>query len=372
MVKRLFELGKRNSISLRLPLGLFVLLLVISNTSVNSEVPGLIAIQGRLTDGAGNNRDGNFFLTFRIYDSQDPQIKGFIDALYTQGPISINVKNGIYQVYLGESQEESLKALFAANKYLFLGITVQGDATELVPRQRLVGVGYAFKAENSDTSDIAKGLIITRKRTDLMPDSFNGDGWHWIRAGGENEEYVALGFHNGGDEVKVENLLTAKNLRVWQEANFWQNVIMHQTVDFYGRIIPHPYVYNLVFDANISNMPSWQWKVTNDMQNPVVFIQEWSIFDYGFNVTPYRWITMTFSVKLRNDIANHDYTQYLSAGIECNGANQKIPFTFNNSIHEAYVSITSFTGASNTVNLKIENKDTQFEHYELNCKIIEY
>ncbi|OGS39733.1 MAG: hypothetical protein A2551_07685 [Elusimicrobia bacterium RIFOXYD2_FULL_34_30] len=136
---------KRINIFLRMVIYLFILMPI---QSVSSEVPELISIQGRLTDASGVNKpDGSYTLKFAIYDSATFGSMKWGLEVHT----SVSVKNGIFQLFLGESIT-GIRNIFSETN-LWLEITVIKDGVEeiLIPRQRLVSVGYAFRSEIADT-----------------------------------------------------------------------------------------------------------------------------------------------------------------------------------------------------------------------------
>ena len=108
-----------------------------------ASVPHVINFQGMLAQTDGTPLDGMHDLTFKIYGSESGS-----DSLWWEYHSSVEVTDGLFSVVLG-----SLNSLdLPFDSPYWLGIKVNDDA-ELSPRTRLTSVGYAFRAESSDTSD---------------------------------------------------------------------------------------------------------------------------------------------------------------------------------------------------------------------------
>lgn len=167
MFKELFQSNKirksffANQTERKIPVFLCVAICVfvfLSFQFVFSEVPELISVQGRLTDASGVNKpDGLYTLNFAIFNSAT----GGSIRWGTEAHTNVIVKNGIFQLFLGEGVT-GIKNIFSENN-LWLEITVIKDGVPevLIPRQRLVSVGYAFKAEIAD--DVKDGSITNSK-----------------------------------------------------------------------------------------------------------------------------------------------------------------------------------------------------------------
>jgi hypothetical protein len=126
-------------------LGLMILGIAFSSNSM-ANIPKQISIQGEVTDSNGDPLgDGSYAFTFSIYT----QANGG-SALYTESSSSFAVKNGVFQYYLGTNN--SLNLPFGTEYWV--GISV-GGGSEMTPRQKIVSVGNAYKALNSDTANYA-------------------------------------------------------------------------------------------------------------------------------------------------------------------------------------------------------------------------
>ncbi|MEW5923697.1 MAG: hypothetical protein AB1746_06895 [Candidatus Zixiibacteriota bacterium] len=129
--------------------GLLCLLLC---SSVLAEIPQVISYQGYITDTEGNPvEDGTFFLKFKIYGSDTGD-----DSLWSSGFQSITVSGGLFNYQIG-SFNPLPQNLFTAGAIRYLGITIGTDA-EISPRTRIMSSAYAYKAQKSDTADIAEDV----------------------------------------------------------------------------------------------------------------------------------------------------------------------------------------------------------------------
>lgn len=104
----------------------------------HAEIPQLINYQGVLTTISGAPINGTVSLTFSIYD-----VSTGGTALWAETQ-SVNVTNGLFNVLLGSVV--SVANVFNGNDR-WLGINVVGDpGGEMIPRNKLVSVGYALTA----------------------------------------------------------------------------------------------------------------------------------------------------------------------------------------------------------------------------------
>ncbi len=111
----------------------------------HATVPGLMAIEGSLlASAAAPAADGLYSVTFAVFKDQ---IGG--NPLWTEGPVSISVKNGAFQYMLGSKTPLSA-AVLSGLPTAFLSMQIAADAE--LPRQALVSVAYALRAA------VAEGL----------------------------------------------------------------------------------------------------------------------------------------------------------------------------------------------------------------------
>jgi hypothetical protein len=134
--------------SLRTVLALLALALF---TSVSlAGTPSVMNYQGRLTDNVGNPLNGNYDLTFNLYDVA---VGG--SSLWTETHGSVSVVDGLFNVLLGETN--SLTDVEFEGTERYLGIRISPDA-ELSPRTQITSVAYAYRVA---TVDSATGGTIT-------------------------------------------------------------------------------------------------------------------------------------------------------------------------------------------------------------------
>lgn len=124
-----------------------------------------INFQGKLVNDDGTNvSDGNFSITFTLYDGPNGGAANLWDEVQT-----VAVADGVFRVELGSVDNSIANVDFNQNT-LYLGVKV-GTDTEMTPRVRFAAVPYAFMAEKvnglsvtnngSNTLDIATGLTLT-------------------------------------------------------------------------------------------------------------------------------------------------------------------------------------------------------------------
>ncbi len=134
-----------------------VLFSVVASYAVN--VPQLINYNGTLTDKNGAPVTGNFDMVFRIYDAPSGGNVLWSET-WNSSTSKVTVVNGTYNVMLGfhnkNNNTNPLTAdFFAQYPTAYLGIKV-GTDSEMMPRQQITSVGYAFSAGNG----VPKGGII--------------------------------------------------------------------------------------------------------------------------------------------------------------------------------------------------------------------
>jgi hypothetical protein len=119
--------------------------------SAQDAAPGLIPVQGRLTDTAGNPLEGAFDITFSIYDSEDANATPLLTELQ-----SVEVRKGFFTAYIGDTSGGALNLLpFKEHQVLFVGIKVR-DNPEATPRLQLGTAPFAaFSQFARDTLTIA-------------------------------------------------------------------------------------------------------------------------------------------------------------------------------------------------------------------------
>jgi hypothetical protein len=125
-----------------------VLIFALGASPCWSEIPHLISYQGMLIDNAGDPLNGDYQLTFSIYDQPSGGT-----ALWTEVHDGVTIEDGLFNVILGS--DIALASSVFDDTVRYLGIKV-GTDQELTPRLRLTSVGYAYRAEWADTAAYAQ------------------------------------------------------------------------------------------------------------------------------------------------------------------------------------------------------------------------
>ena len=123
-----------------------VLLGLFLAASAQGQSP-MINYQGKLTDIEGQPLDGTVSIQFSIYSQETGGT-----ALWAETQSSLSVQNGIFNVLLG-SVNPLPESLFDGHER-WLGLRVGSDA-EMSPRQQIVSVGYALRADKANEADDA-------------------------------------------------------------------------------------------------------------------------------------------------------------------------------------------------------------------------
>lgn len=138
-----------------------VMLLCAAAFAFAGSVPQLLNYQGTLTNKDGSpvaNGAFNKKVTFRMYSSNTSGAvlwsETWGNAAATPPTPSVIVTDGTFNAMLGYYSQIP-QTFFATYPKTFLGVTVEGDS-EMLPRQQLTSVGYAFTAGNG----IPQGGII--------------------------------------------------------------------------------------------------------------------------------------------------------------------------------------------------------------------
>lgn len=115
-----------------------------------ATVPHLINYQGRLTDKDNKPLEGNYTITFRIYDAESGG-NMLWDEMQT-----VQIQKGIFNILLGSVANLGIPF----DKAYFLEIKV-GDEV-MTPRQRITSAAYSLRAESitDETKLVPKGAII--------------------------------------------------------------------------------------------------------------------------------------------------------------------------------------------------------------------
>ncbi|MFH1379986.1 MAG: tail fiber protein [bacterium] len=166
-------------------------LLAVSIHAFSADVPPYINYQGLLsqrnTEGVDQPVEGSRNLIFRFHTSEEPQ-DGEI-ALWEKIYSGVVITNGIFNIQLGPFDPVDI-AHFASNQDIFLELEVGG---EKFSRQKLISVGYAFRAQSTasiddntvNSSKIEDGTI---QAVDLSSDALEGIGTEQIEDGAVTQD----------------------------------------------------------------------------------------------------------------------------------------------------------------------------------------
>jgi hypothetical protein len=124
-------------------------ILLICSVVTQAQIPQLINFQGRITDKIGKPLTGTYSIRFSLWDSATGGNELWNETQY------VNVNNGIFAVLLGSVNPITPDKFSSDN--VWLEIKVESDSP-MTPRQRIVSVGYAFKAAQADNSTNADKL----------------------------------------------------------------------------------------------------------------------------------------------------------------------------------------------------------------------
>lgn len=109
-----------------------------------AQVPGKINYQGYLTDSSGAGAaDGTYSIAFSIYSSSGV-------VLWSETQTAVEVRNGIFNVHLGQNPSGNPFPEFSGEMYL--GVQV-GTDPEMTPKQLLTSVPFALKSLETETFD---------------------------------------------------------------------------------------------------------------------------------------------------------------------------------------------------------------------------
>ena len=119
---------------------------------LSAAVPHLVRYQGYAADSNGVALEGQYNMTFRIYDAPNGGVK-----LWEETQNSVPMSKGNFSVLLG--QVTALNLTF--DKDCWLAIQVANDA-EMIPRQRITSVPLAIRAEKLDNSETMSPVNIAK------------------------------------------------------------------------------------------------------------------------------------------------------------------------------------------------------------------
>ena len=127
-------------------LALFFLIVSAASAQYGS-VPNLISYQGYLEDTDGTPLDGDYQITFAIYD----ELSGGVE-LWSSGEQTVSVENGLFTYHLG-SAVPLPTGLFGYQAERYLSVTVASE--EIQPRTQLVTVPFSFYSDWASFAEMA-------------------------------------------------------------------------------------------------------------------------------------------------------------------------------------------------------------------------
>lgn len=123
-------------------------------SAYGGPVPQRINYQGTLNNKIGGPASGSFNMTFRVYSTATGTTPLWTESWNTTNSTPVVVTEGVFNVMLGSMTPFS-NEFFATYPKTYLGVAVANDS-EMLPRQMIASVGYAFAAGNG----VPKGGII--------------------------------------------------------------------------------------------------------------------------------------------------------------------------------------------------------------------
>jgi hypothetical protein len=137
-----------------------------------SPAPSLLNFQGRLAKPDGTPvADGTYSLQFRLFDAATAG-----NLKWTETLSSVSVHNGVFAVLLGNTSALT-SSLFAGNLWLEIKV---GTDPPLTPRQQLVSVAYAMKANSVPDGSIGAAQIATGA---ITSDKLASNALAWLLGG---------------------------------------------------------------------------------------------------------------------------------------------------------------------------------------------
>lgn len=126
---------------------ILVALLLSAPLAQAAFVPATLSYQGSLYNTDGSPFNGVKNITFRLYT-----VSTAGSAFWTEVQNAVNITNGRFATLLGNSASLN-PASFSAD--VWLGIQVEGETSEMSPRQKMTSVAFAFNASTATTATTA-------------------------------------------------------------------------------------------------------------------------------------------------------------------------------------------------------------------------
>ena len=189
--------------------------IVLGAVGVNRQIP----FHGELVDEKGKPLNGEFNMTFAIYDAPTGGTTLWSGVYTSDNGNPVDVEEGEFRVLLGSGVGNELVLDFNDDTY-YLGITVEGD-TEMTPRERLGATGYAINSDRLDglsASDFLRQnfpmTLSTSTSATLVALNQSGEGDIFTLANSTGEVFTVLadGYVGIGDIEPTSRLSVAGDI----------------------------------------------------------------------------------------------------------------------------------------------------------------
>lgn len=140
---------------------------VMGISAYGGPVPQRVNYQGTLSNKGGGPANGSFNMTFRVYSTATGSVPLWTETWSSTNSSPVTVTDGVFNVMLGSLTPLS-NDFFANYPRTYLGVSVANDS-EMLPRQMIASVGYAFAAGNGVPKG---GIIMWSGAVNQIP-----DGW---------------------------------------------------------------------------------------------------------------------------------------------------------------------------------------------------
>ncbi|MFT5432343.1 MAG: hypothetical protein ACI9OJ_003042, partial [Myxococcota bacterium] len=134
-----------------------------------ADVPTQMNVQGQLLNSDGQAVDGDFAITFTVYDGAGAGAT----VVWTETIGTVTASDGLFDVLLGDALTPLMPAVFTAGP-TWLGVAIDsgpgvapGGDPEL-PRKKLATVAYAFAASHADTAALATLATLATNATNAV------------------------------------------------------------------------------------------------------------------------------------------------------------------------------------------------------------
>jgi type VI secretion system secreted protein Hcp len=124
--------------------------LVVLAASVQADVPTMINYQGKLSTAAGVPVNGTKMMIFQFRDLPEggEVLAGFSEVQ------QVVVSRGVFNVLIGSTYRDGVPPDVFRKPQVYLSVRV--DEVELLPRQRVTSVAFAYKAAQADSATTAE------------------------------------------------------------------------------------------------------------------------------------------------------------------------------------------------------------------------